>query len=94
MVSEKYGGQELGTVELAVLMEQLGYALTPGPILSTILAGIALEVGATDEQKERYLAPLADRRAARDDRALGRRRGMGARATSPSSPRPPTAATC
>jgi alkylation response protein AidB-like acyl-CoA dehydrogenase len=59
MVSEKYGGQELGSVELAVLMEQLGYALTPGPILSTILAGIALEVGATDEQKERYLAPLA-----------------------------------
>ena len=31
MVSEKYGGQELGTVELAVLMEQLGYALAPGP---------------------------------------------------------------
>jgi alkylation response protein AidB-like acyl-CoA dehydrogenase len=59
MVSEKYGGQELGTVELAVLMEQLGYGLTPGPILSTILAGIALEVAATDEQKERYLAPLA-----------------------------------
>ena len=31
MVSEDYGGQELGTVELAVLMEQLGYALAPGP---------------------------------------------------------------
>jgi alkylation response protein AidB-like acyl-CoA dehydrogenase len=59
MVSEQYGGQELGTVELVVLMEQLGYALTPGPIFSTMLAGIALEVGATDEQKERYLAPLA-----------------------------------
>jgi len=59
MVSEKYGGQELGPIELAVLMEQLGYALTPGPIFSTIFAGIALEVAATDEQKERYLAPLA-----------------------------------
>ena len=35
MVSEEYGGQELGTVELAVLMEQLGYALAPGPFLST-----------------------------------------------------------
>ena len=42
MVSEAYGGQELGTVELSVLMEQLGYALTPGPILSSILTGIAL----------------------------------------------------
>jgi len=59
MVSEKYGGQELGTVELAVLMEQLGYALTPGPILSSMLAAIALETAATDEQKERWLAPLA-----------------------------------
>jgi alkylation response protein AidB-like acyl-CoA dehydrogenase len=59
MISEKYGGQELGTIELAVLTEQLGYALTPGPILSSILAGIALEIAATDEQKERYLAPLA-----------------------------------
>ena len=59
MVSEKYGGQELGTIELAVLMEQLGYALAPGPILSSMLAAIALETAATDEQKERWLAPLA-----------------------------------
>ena len=60
MVSEKYGGQELGTVELAVLMEQLGYALTPGPDpLDHRWPRIALEAAATDEQKERYLAPLA-----------------------------------
>ena len=59
MVSETYGGQELGTVELAVLMEQLGYALVPGPIFSSMLAAIALETAATDEQQERYLAPLA-----------------------------------
>jgi alkylation response protein AidB-like acyl-CoA dehydrogenase len=59
MVSEQYGGQELGTVELAVLMEQLGYALMPGPILSSMLTAIALETAATDEQKERWLAPLA-----------------------------------
>jgi alkylation response protein AidB-like acyl-CoA dehydrogenase len=59
MVSEAYGGQELGTIELAVLMEQLGYALAPGPIFSSMLAAIALETAATDEQKERYLAPVA-----------------------------------
>ena len=59
MVSESYGGQELGTVELAVLMEQLGYALVPGPILSSMLTAIALETAGTDEQKERYLPPLA-----------------------------------
>ena len=59
MVSEQYGGQGLGTVELAVLMEQLGYALVPGPILSTTLAGLELDAAGTDEQRERYLAPLA-----------------------------------
>jgi alkylation response protein AidB-like acyl-CoA dehydrogenase len=59
MVSEAYAGQELGTIELAVLMEQLGYALVPGPIFSSMLAAIALDTAATGEQKERYLAPLA-----------------------------------
>jgi alkylation response protein AidB-like acyl-CoA dehydrogenase len=59
MISADYGGQELGTVELAVLMEQLGYALAPGPIFSTTMAGLGLETAATDQQKERYLAPLA-----------------------------------
>ena len=59
MVSEKFGGQELGTIELAVLMEQLGYALVPGPIFSSMFAGLALETAGTDAQKERYLAPLA-----------------------------------
>jgi alkylation response protein AidB-like acyl-CoA dehydrogenase len=59
VVSEQYGGQELGTVELAVLMEQLGYALAPGPFLSNTFAALALEAAATDDQRERYLAPLA-----------------------------------
>jgi alkylation response protein AidB-like acyl-CoA dehydrogenase len=59
MVSADYGGQELGTIELTVLMEQLGYALTPGPMLSNMLAALALETAATDEQRERWLAPLA-----------------------------------
>jgi alkylation response protein AidB-like acyl-CoA dehydrogenase len=59
LVSEQYGGQGLGTVELAVLMEQLGYALVPGPVFSNTLAALALETAASDEQRERYLAPLA-----------------------------------
>jgi alkylation response protein AidB-like acyl-CoA dehydrogenase len=59
IVSEEYGGQELGTVELIVLMEQLGYALAPGPFLSNTFAALALEHMASDEQRGRYLAPLA-----------------------------------
>jgi alkylation response protein AidB-like acyl-CoA dehydrogenase len=59
IVSEEHGGQALGTVELVVLMEQLGYALAPGPFLSNTFAALALEATGTDEQRERYLAPLA-----------------------------------
>jgi alkylation response protein AidB-like acyl-CoA dehydrogenase len=59
IVSEDYGGQALGSVELVVLMEQLGYALSPGPFLSNTFAALALEAAGTDEQRERYLAPLA-----------------------------------
>jgi alkylation response protein AidB-like acyl-CoA dehydrogenase len=40
-------------------MEQLGYALAPGPVFSTTLAAIALQTAATDEQRGRWLAPLA-----------------------------------
>jgi alkylation response protein AidB-like acyl-CoA dehydrogenase len=59
LIDEQYGGQGLGAVELVVLMEQVGYALLPGPFFSNVLAGIALESAATDEQRERWLAPLA-----------------------------------
>jgi alkylation response protein AidB-like acyl-CoA dehydrogenase len=76
IVSEEHGGQGLGTVELVVLMEQLGYALAPGPFLSNTFAALALEAAGTDEQRERYLAPLAlgDKRGtlALWDRGAGR----------------------
>jgi alkylation response protein AidB-like acyl-CoA dehydrogenase len=56
---EQWGGQGLGIVELAVLFEEMGYALAPSPLLSTTVAGLALATRGTDEQKERWLAPLA-----------------------------------
>ncbi len=57
---EEWGGQGLGIVDLAVLFEELGYALAPSPLLSSTLAGLSLEAGGTDDQKERYLRPLAE----------------------------------
>jgi alkylation response protein AidB-like acyl-CoA dehydrogenase len=57
---EEWGGQGLGTVDLAVLFEEMGYALAPSPLLSNTIAGLALSVGASDEQKERWLRPLAE----------------------------------
>jgi alkylation response protein AidB-like acyl-CoA dehydrogenase len=56
---EEWGGQGLGTVELAVLFEEMGYAMAPSPLLSTTVAGLALAANGTDEQKERWLRLLA-----------------------------------
>jgi alkylation response protein AidB-like acyl-CoA dehydrogenase len=56
---EEWGGQGLGIVDLAVLFEEMGYALAPSPLLSTTVAGLALAANGTDEQKERRLRPLA-----------------------------------
>jgi alkylation response protein AidB-like acyl-CoA dehydrogenase len=56
---EQWGGQGLGIVDLAVLFEELGYALAPSPLLSNTVAGIALSLCGSDYQRERYLRPLA-----------------------------------
>jgi alkylation response protein AidB-like acyl-CoA dehydrogenase len=56
---EEWGGQGLGIVDLAVLFEEMGYALAPSPLLSTTVAGLALAINGTDEQRERWLRPLA-----------------------------------
>ncbi len=57
---EEWGGQGLGMVELAVVMDEMGYALAPSPLFSNTVAGLALATCADDDQKERYLRPLAE----------------------------------
>ena len=57
---EEWGGQGLGIVELAVLFEEMGYALAPSPLFSNTIAGLALALCGSDEQRERFLRPLAD----------------------------------
>ncbi len=58
-IPEEWGGMGLGAVELAVLFEEMGYALAPSPLLSSTVAGLALAACGSDEQRERYLRPLA-----------------------------------
>jgi alkylation response protein AidB-like acyl-CoA dehydrogenase len=58
-VSEDDGGQGLGVLELAILQEQLGYALAPVPFFSAVAAGLVLQAAAEDEQRRRFLAPVA-----------------------------------
>ncbi len=57
-VAEPYGGQGLGAVELAVLLEELGYACASTPLLSTAVAAAAIQAGGTDGQRERWLPGL------------------------------------
>src|SRR4029077_14933965 len=56
---EEWGGQGLGIVELAVLFEEMGYALAPSPLFSNTIAGLALAHGGSDDQCARFLRPLA-----------------------------------
>jgi alkylation response protein AidB-like acyl-CoA dehydrogenase len=54
-VSSEHGGQELGAVGLAVLLEELGYACAATPFLSTATAAAVIEATGTDEQRSRWL---------------------------------------
>jgi alkylation response protein AidB-like acyl-CoA dehydrogenase len=60
VVAEDDGGLGLGVVELAVLQEQLGYALAPTPLLSTVAAALAISAGGSPEQRADWLPPLAE----------------------------------
>ena len=56
---EEYGGESLGSVELAILLEEMGSALLPGPYFSTVvMAGIALAEAGSEDQKNEYLARI------------------------------------
>jgi alkylation response protein AidB-like acyl-CoA dehydrogenase len=58
-IAEEHGGQGLGAVELAILAEELGYAVAASPFLATVLAAEAIGAGGTPEQQARWLPGLA-----------------------------------
>lgn len=58
-ISEEYGGQGLGLVELAILCEELGRTLAPVPFLPCVLASLVIERAGSPEQRARWLAGLA-----------------------------------
>src|SRR5436305_13715125 len=59
MIPEDDGGLGLGAVELLVIQEEMGYALAPSPLFSTVSASLLLAASGTDEQRDRWLGPLA-----------------------------------
>jgi alkylation response protein AidB-like acyl-CoA dehydrogenase len=58
-ISEEYGGQGLGLVELSVLCEELGRTVAPVPLLPTVLAACVIQQAGSEEQRERWLPGLA-----------------------------------
>ena len=56
---EEYGGSGLGFVDLTVLMEEMGRAVTPGPFFSTLLAGLTILDAGSAGQKKEWLSRLA-----------------------------------
>jgi alkylation response protein AidB-like acyl-CoA dehydrogenase len=58
-VSAKHGGQDLGAVELSVLLEELGYACAASPFLSSATAAAVIEAAGSPDQQQRWLPGLA-----------------------------------
>jgi alkylation response protein AidB-like acyl-CoA dehydrogenase len=58
-ISEEYGGQGLGQIELSILCEELGRSLAPVPFLSCTMAAAVIEQAGSGEQRERWLSGLA-----------------------------------
>jgi alkylation response protein AidB-like acyl-CoA dehydrogenase len=59
-VGEEYGGQGLGMVDLAVVLDEMGRACYPGPYFATsVLAAGAIQASGQAEQMARYLPDIA-----------------------------------
>jgi alkylation response protein AidB-like acyl-CoA dehydrogenase len=58
-ISESYGGQGLGQIELSILCEELGRSLAPVPFLPSAMAAAAIEHAGSPEQCQRWLPGLA-----------------------------------
>jgi alkylation response protein AidB-like acyl-CoA dehydrogenase len=61
---EKYGGSGMSFLDLAVLLEEMGRVLFPGPFFSTVVLGglPILDIG-TDAQKDKYLPEIINGKA-------------------------------
>ena len=60
LISEDYGGYGMSMVEMAVVLEEMGYALLPGPYFSTVLLAAAIiERAGSEDQRRAYLPRIA-----------------------------------
>jgi alkylation response protein AidB-like acyl-CoA dehydrogenase len=60
LVPEAYGGLEMEVTDLCVILEEMGRAVIPGPLFSTVLlAGEIVKEAGNEAQKEKYLSGIA-----------------------------------
>ncbi len=60
-VPEQYGGLGLSYFDLALILEEMGRAMLPGPFFSTVVLGaMTLMEAGSDDQKQEYLPKVAN----------------------------------
>jgi alkylation response protein AidB-like acyl-CoA dehydrogenase len=59
-VPEEYGGSGYGLAELAVVLEELGRTVAPGPFLPTVMASALVDRAGDDAQRAALLPGLVD----------------------------------
>ena len=58
---ERYGGGGGSFLDLAILLEEMGYNIVPGPFFSTVvLGGLTLLLGGSEQQKTEILPQVAN----------------------------------
>ncbi|HUH04569.1 MAG TPA: acyl-CoA dehydrogenase family protein [Kofleriaceae bacterium] len=60
VLDEAHGGAGLDHLSLALLLEETGKALLPGPHLAATLGGIAVQAAGSETQRARWLPAIAD----------------------------------
>lgn len=57
---EQYGGSGAGLPELAIVVEELGRGVAPGPFLPTVIASAVIDEAGDDALRAQLLPPLAE----------------------------------
>ena len=61
IIPERYGGVELSFLDLAILLEEMGRSLLPGPFFSTVvMGGMTIADAGTEAQRQEFLPRIAE----------------------------------
>lgn len=63
LIPESYGGLGMGMLDMALVLQELGRTVAPGPLFSTVLLGAgAITEAGSETQKQKYLGGVAEGR--------------------------------